>query len=85
MPLARAIPGDMMPNTLNRTQHYIHMPRWPEPFGLIVAEAALCGCHIIVNDRVGAVSWKLDLKNPQTYERSSESIGMNSKDGFALP
>jgi hypothetical protein len=63
-----SIPGAMMPEILNRTQNYIHVPRWPEPFGLIVAEAALCGCNLIVNDRVGAISWKKDLKDPETYK-----------------
>jgi hypothetical protein len=68
-----AIPGEMMPEILNRTQNYIHVPRWPEPFGLIVAEAALCGCNLIVNDRVGAISWKKDLKDPETYKNTLEN------------
>jgi glycosyltransferase involved in cell wall biosynthesis len=66
------VPSEMMPQLLNRTQNYIHVPRWPEPFGLIVAEAALCGCNIIVNDMVGAISWKVDLKDPKTYNNSLE-------------
>jgi hypothetical protein len=69
-----AIPGDRMPEILNRTQNYIHVPRWPEPFGLIVAEAALCGCNLIVNDRVGAISWKKDLKDPATYRNTLEKF-----------
>jgi hypothetical protein len=68
------IPGEMMPEILNRTQNYIHVPRWPEPFGLIVAEAALCGCNLIVNDKVGAISWKKDLKNPETYKNTLENF-----------
>jgi glycosyltransferase involved in cell wall biosynthesis len=67
-----AVPGEHMPEILNRTQNYIHVPRWPEPFGLIVAEAALCGCNLIVNDRVGAISWKKDLKDPETYRNTLE-------------
>jgi hypothetical protein len=67
-----AVPGEMMPIILNRTQNYIHVPRWPEPFGLIVVEASLCGCNIIVNDKVGAISWNLDLKNPAIYDRTGD-------------
>jgi len=67
-----AIPGEKMPEILNRTQNYIHVPRWPEPFGLIVAEAALCGCKIVVNDMVGAMSWKLNLEDPAIYSNTSE-------------
>jgi glycosyltransferase involved in cell wall biosynthesis len=65
-----SVPSEMMPELLNRTQNYIHVPRWPEPFGLIVAEAALCGCNLIVNDRVGAISWKVDLRDPRTYDNT---------------
>lgn len=68
-----AVPQSEMPRILNRTRNYVHLPRWPEPFGLIVAEAALCGCELIVNDNVGAASWKLDLKNPRVYEDSCGS------------
>jgi hypothetical protein len=62
-----AIPGEMMPKLLNRTQNYIHLPQMPEPFSLVVVEAALCGCNLIVNSLVGATSWNLDLKNPHSY------------------
>jgi len=62
-----SVPQDQMPQILNRTSNYVHLPRWPEPFGLIVAEAALCGCNLVVNENVGAVSWKLDLADPRIY------------------
>jgi hypothetical protein len=68
-----AVPGEMMPKILNRTQNYIHVPRWPEPFGLIVAEAALCGCNLVVNNMVGATSWNLDLKNPHAYDETLDN------------
>ncbi len=66
------VPADKMPQLLNRTQNYIHLPRWPEPFGLIVAQAALCGCNLILNENVGATSWGLDLKDPAIYRNSGE-------------
>jgi glycosyltransferase involved in cell wall biosynthesis len=66
------VPREKMPELLNRVQNYIHVPRWPEPFGLTVAEAALCGCKIIVNDMVGAISWKVNLEDPELYKNSCE-------------
>lgn len=69
------IPYEEMPHFLNRVKNYVHLPRWPEPNGLVVHQAALCGCNLILNERVGAASWKsLDLKNPSTYERPSEEL-----------
>ncbi len=62
-----SVPQNQMPLLLNRTTNYVHLPRWPEPFGLIVAEAALCGSKLIVNENVGAVSWNLDLTDPRNY------------------
>ncbi len=62
-----AVPQEKMPHVLNRAVNYVHLPRWPEPFGLIVAEAALCGCNLIVNENVGAISWKVDLADPRSY------------------
>ncbi len=63
---------DKMPILFNQTINYIHVPRWPEPFGLSVAEAALCGCTLIVNDNVGATSWKLNLRDPEIYRNSPD-------------
>jgi glycosyltransferase involved in cell wall biosynthesis len=39
-----------MPDVLNRVQTFIHMPRWPEPFGITTLQAALCGCEVIENE-----------------------------------
>ena len=33
-----------------------------------MAEAALCGCQIIGNDKVGALSFEMDLADPKNYE-----------------
>ncbi len=61
------IPYDEMPNFLNRVEHYVHMPRWPEPHGLIVNQAALCGCKLVVNDNVGALSHSFDILDRDHY------------------
>lgn len=53
---------------MNRAQHFVFLPRWPEPFGRVVAEAALCGCELITNDNVGALSFGLDLSQPEVFQ-----------------
>ena len=66
------VPFEDMPRFLSRVKNYVHLPRWPEPNGLVVNQAALCGCELIVNDRVGATSWKsLNLKDPASYGNSA--------------
>ena len=63
----RCRPADV-PGLLNRGRVFVHLPRWPEPQGRTVAEAALCGCELKTNDRVGATSFGLDLADPATYD-----------------
>jgi glycosyltransferase involved in cell wall biosynthesis len=59
---------DEVPRYMNRAKNFVFLPRWPEPQGRVVAEAALCGCRIIGNENVGALSFDMDLADPQSYE-----------------
>lgn len=64
MPFARFlgfIPYNEMPNYFNRAKNFIYLPRWPEPQGRVVVEAALCGCNLITNENVGATSFDFDI------------------------
>lgn len=61
------IPYDEVPNFMNRAKNFVFLPRWPEPQGRVVAEAALCGCNLIGNENVGALSFDMDLSDPQNY------------------
>lgn len=61
------IPYEQMPDFLNRVEHYIHLPRWPEPHGLIVNQAALCGCELITNENVGALGHTFDIYDREHY------------------
>jgi glycosyltransferase involved in cell wall biosynthesis len=54
---------DEMPNYFNRAKNFIYLPRWPEPQGRVVVEAALCGCNLITNENVGATSFDFDLSD----------------------
>lgn len=61
------IPYEQMPDFLNRVQNLIHIPRWPEPHGLIVNQAALCGCNLITNENVGACTHTFDMLDRAAY------------------
>jgi glycosyltransferase involved in cell wall biosynthesis len=61
------VPYDEVPLYMNRAKNFVFLPRWPEPQGRVVPEAALCGCNIIGNENVGALSFDMDLSNPQNY------------------
>jgi glycosyltransferase involved in cell wall biosynthesis len=58
---------DEVPRYMNRAKNFVFLPRWPEPQGRVVAEAALCGCRIIGNENVGALSFDMDLADPRVY------------------
>ena len=51
------VPYEEVPLWMNRAKNLVFLPRWPEPQGRVVFEAALCGCNLILNENVGAVSF----------------------------
>lgn len=61
------IPNGQLPGWMQRARNFVFLPRWPEPQGRVVAEAALCGCNIIGNGNVGALSFHFDLSDPAQY------------------
>lgn len=61
---------DQIPLLMNRAKNFIFLPRWPEPQGRVVVEAALTGCKLIVNENVGALSFPFDLSNPENVQDS---------------
>lgn len=56
-----------VPLYMNRAKNFVFLPRWPEPQGRVVAEAALSGCNIIGNENVGALSFDMDLSDAKNY------------------
>lgn len=46
-----------VPDLLNEYEYAIHLPNWNEPFGRFCAEAYLCGCKILTNNRNGFYSF----------------------------
>jgi MoaA/NifB/PqqE/SkfB family radical SAM enzyme len=50
-------PYEQMPEILNRYQAVVVAPRMLHAFGRLAAEALACGCRVITNERVGAMSY----------------------------
>lgn len=61
------VPYEKIPDYMNRAKNFVFLPRWPEPQGRVIAEASLCGCNIIGNENIGALSFPMDLSKPENY------------------
>jgi len=59
---------------MNRAQEFVYLPRWPEPQGRVVVEAALCGCQLTLNQQVGAASFGVDLSEPKHSQGAAEEF-----------
>lgn len=68
------VPYSEVPAWMNRARNFVFLPRWPEPQGRVVAEAALCGCTIVGNDNVGALSFDFALSDPSQYGGAEEDF-----------
>ena len=52
-----SVPYDEMPDLLNRYKAVVVAPAMLHAFGRLVVEAMACGCQVITNNRVGAMSY----------------------------
>ena len=62
------VPYSDIPKYMNRTKNFVFLPRWPEPQGRVVIEAALSGCNLIVNENVGAMSFPFDISKSENID-----------------
>lgn len=62
-------PYEKMPEILNQYKAVVIAPVMLHAFGRLVTEAMACGCRVITNDRVGAVSWP----DPVAASRTSDA------------
>jgi len=69
-----SVPYSDIPLFMNRAKHFVFMPRWPEPQGRVVTEAALCGCKLITNQNVGATSFPFDIANPANFAGAKDEF-----------
>lgn len=77
------VPYKDIPVIMNRAENFVFLPRWPEPQGRVVAEAALCGCSLITNENVGAASFDFDLSNPLNYTMAEIEFWEKIEEVFA--
>jgi glycosyltransferase involved in cell wall biosynthesis len=63
-----------IPVFMNRAKHFVFLPRWPEPQGRVVVEAALSGCKLITNQNVGATSFPFDIANPLNFAGADQEF-----------
>lgn len=59
-----------MPNLYNQYQAVIVAPRMLHSFGRVAVEALACGCKLLNNDRVGALSWP----DPVTASKNANTL-----------
>jgi len=59
-----------------RCEYFYHKPfDYEEPFGRTVVEAYLCGCNLLLNNKIGAISWDWDYSN---YDLIKEKVQSQS-------
>lgn len=63
-----------IPKYMNRAKNFVFLPRWPEPQGRVVVEAALCGCTLVTNDNVGATTFPFDISEPNNFAAANEEF-----------
>ena len=64
---------EKLPSIYNRATTFAHLPEWMEPMGRTVVEAALCGCELVLNDRVGVTSYEpRDWQEPSRVQHNAE-------------
>jgi glycosyltransferase involved in cell wall biosynthesis len=68
------VPPADMPAFFGRSRTFVFHSRWPEPFGRVVAEAALAGCRLEVTGLVGALSFGIDPARPELYAGAAEEF-----------
>lgn len=69
-----SVPYKEIPDFMNRAKHFVFLPRWPEPQGRVVIEAALCGCELVTNQNVGATSFPFDIGNPANFAQANDEF-----------
>jgi len=61
-----------VPALMASYQTFVHYPDLPEPFGRTAAEAWAAGCHVAINDNVGAGWWIANAPQMLAVGKQSE-------------
>lgn len=57
------VPHKKVIKILEKADSLIHLPNWIEAFGRVCAEGYLSGCNLLINDRVGFLSYDWDFED----------------------
>lgn len=80
------LPHGDLPPIYNRARTFAHLPQWHEPMGRTVVEAGLCGCELVVNDRVGVRSYPPeDWTDPQVVQSNSSRFWREMEAAIDVP
>jgi glycosyltransferase involved in cell wall biosynthesis len=63
-----------IPRIMRNARTFVFRPRWPEPQGRVVVEAALSGCALDVNENIGALSFALPPSDPSLSDGAAEEF-----------
>lgn len=69
-----------MPDLLNRYKAVVVRPVMLHAFGRIAIEAMACGCEVIANERVGALSWVDPMEASRRANSDFWSVVLNQRD-----
>jgi glycosyltransferase involved in cell wall biosynthesis len=73
-----------LPSLYNRARIFAHLPAWNEPMGRTVVEAALCGCELVLNGRVGVTSYDAaEWRDPRVIMRNPDRFWQDFESAFA--
>ena len=59
--LDRRVPHAEMPALYSQYEYFVHFPQRKWPCDRVIFESALCGCKVVANGTVEALSWDRDL------------------------
>jgi glycosyltransferase involved in cell wall biosynthesis len=77
---------ESLPEIYNRARTFAHLPNWIEPMGRTVVEAALCGCELVLNDRVGVTSYESrDWRDPARVHVNADLFWSELEDALSSP
>jgi glycosyltransferase involved in cell wall biosynthesis len=75
---------ERLPDIYNRARTFAHLPSWIEPMGRTVVEAALCGCELVLNDRVGVTSYEpRDWRDPARVQVNADLFWSDLEDALS--
>ena len=78
------VDNTQLPALYSRARIFAHLPEWFEPMGRAVVEAGLCGCELVLNERVGVTSYpKPEWTDPMQIAQAATRFWEELEDAWA--